>query len=148
MENGAGWGLAKVAELNGLPGPAHLLELKDEIALTSDQSNEIQILHGKMKVQAIKSGKRLIMLEEELEARFQSELPTDTELKAMLTAIEKTRSQLRFIHLSTHLRTPKILTKKQIDTYNNLRGYTSKEPCENIPKGHDAAMWRKHNQCE
>jgi len=28
------WGLAKAAELNGVPGPAHLLELKDEIPLS------------------------------------------------------------------------------------------------------------------
>ncbi|MBT3972460.1 MAG: hypothetical protein HOE99_01485, partial [Acidiferrobacteraceae bacterium] len=26
--NGRGWGLAKPAELNGVPGPAHLLEMQ------------------------------------------------------------------------------------------------------------------------
>ena len=88
------------------------------------------------------------MLEEELEARLLSKLPTDTELKTMLLAIEQTRSQLRFIHLSTHLKTPHILTKQQIQTYNKVRGYSSIDPCNNIPKGHDATMWRKHNQCE
>ena len=49
LERGGGWGMAKVAELNGLPGPAHLLELKNEIELTNDQLNEIQILHDEMK---------------------------------------------------------------------------------------------------
>ncbi len=31
LRNGGGWGLAKAAELNGVPGPAHLLEMKKEI---------------------------------------------------------------------------------------------------------------------
>ena len=34
LKNGQGWGLAKAAELNGVPGPAHLLEMKNEIDLT------------------------------------------------------------------------------------------------------------------
>ncbi|ASJ73300.1 hypothetical protein [Granulosicoccus antarcticus] len=89
LERGGQWGLAKVAELNGLPGPAHLLELENEIELTGDQLNEIQILHDEMREQAIENGKRLIMLEGELEARFQHDLPTETDLKTMLIAIEK-----------------------------------------------------------
>ncbi len=148
LERGGGWGLAKAAELNGLPGPAHLLELKNDIGLTRDQLEAIQRLHEEMKSQAIEHGKQLIELEAELETRFQTELPTDAELKAMLLAIAQTRAQLRFIHLSTHLKTPSILTKQQIDAYNQLRGYASKDPCNNVPKGHKEAMWRKHNQCE
>ena len=30
LKNGEGWGLAKAAELNGVPGPAHLLEIADQ----------------------------------------------------------------------------------------------------------------------
>jgi hypothetical protein len=37
LRRGGGWGLALAAELNGMPGPAHLLELKDQIPLDSDQ---------------------------------------------------------------------------------------------------------------
>lgn len=148
LERGGGWGMAKAAELNGLPGPLHLLELKNEIGLTNDQLDEIQTLYNQMKEQAIEHGKRFIMLEKELEERFQSNPPTDTELNTMLQAIGQVRSQLRFIHLSTHLKTPRILTEQQIQTYNQLRGYSSVDPCDNVPKGHDATMWRKHNQCE
>ncbi len=35
--NGRGWSLARPAELNGVPGPAHLLEMKSEISLSSEQ---------------------------------------------------------------------------------------------------------------
>jgi hypothetical protein len=34
LKNGSGWGLAKAAELNGVPGPVHLLEMRDEIGLS------------------------------------------------------------------------------------------------------------------
>ena len=64
----------------------------------------------------------------------------------MLTAIEKSRTALRYIHLATHLATPEILTEEQIARYNMLRGYGG-APCANVPAGHDPAMWRKHNGC-
>ncbi len=31
LRRGGGWGLAKAAELNGVPGPVHLLEMKEAI---------------------------------------------------------------------------------------------------------------------
>jgi hypothetical protein len=37
LRRGEGWGLALPAELNGMPGPAHLLELKDQIPLSQYQ---------------------------------------------------------------------------------------------------------------
>ena len=57
------------------------------------------------------------------------------------------RAQLRFVHLSTHLKTPDILTLEQIKLYNELRGYSADDPCTNIPAGHDPEMWKKHNNC-
>lgn len=147
LKRGGGWGLAKAAELNGLPGPIHVLELKDDIALTAKQTENIQALYDGMKTQAIESGERLIKLEQALEKRFQSDPPTDEELAMMLDEIGKTRTNLRFIHLATHLKTPLILSKQQIETYNSLRGYGTGDPCKKIPKGHNPAMWKKHNGC-
>ncbi len=49
LEKGAGWGLARAAELNGIPGPAHLLELKHEIGLTVEQIEKIKIIYNQMK---------------------------------------------------------------------------------------------------
>ena len=34
LREGSGWGLALPAELNGFPGPAHVLELSDELGLS------------------------------------------------------------------------------------------------------------------
>src|SRR5210317_2643476 len=53
LKNGRGWGLAKAAELNGVPGPAHLLEMKSEIALSKDQVKKIEAIYKEMKRKAI-----------------------------------------------------------------------------------------------
>ncbi len=37
LENGEGMGIVKYAELNGYPGPKHVLELVNELRLTEEQ---------------------------------------------------------------------------------------------------------------
>jgi hypothetical protein len=69
-------------------------------------------------------------------------------LDELLGEIAETYRALRHTHLSAHLKTPGILTGEQIEKYNTLRGYSSDDPCENIPAGHDPVMWRRHNDCE
>jgi hypothetical protein len=49
LKNGRGIGLALAAELNGYPGPLHVLELADRLALTENQKASIQYLFESMK---------------------------------------------------------------------------------------------------
>lgn len=147
LRRGGGWGLAKAAELNGIPGPAHLLELQGEIPLNAAQVNAITALRDRMRAQAIAEGEVLIGLERELEHGFRQGNVTAESLRQMLEGIAASRARLRFIHLSTHLETPKILTAHQIKRYNSLRGYDG-DPCANVPEGHNEDMWKKHNGCE
>ena len=147
LTEGKGWGLAKAAELNGVPGPAHLLEMKKEIALTDSQVKKIQQLFNKMNGKARLLGKQLIQLEADLNEAFASQSLNKESLQEKLTNIEKVRSQLRYVHLSTHLETPAILKAEQIARYNSLRGYND-DPCANVPSGHDKEMWLKHNNCK
>lgn len=146
LRRGGGWGLAKAAELNGLPGPAHLLELKDRIPLTAPQVTAVETLYLDMKARAIAEGEKLITLERELDRSVKDGRITDSSLRDVLRRIAVSREKLRYIHLSTHLKTPKILSQTQIARYNRLRGYAD-DPCANVPDGHDPAMWRRHNQC-
>lgn len=148
LQRGGGWGLAKAAELNGVPGPAHLLEMKDEVPLSEAQVAAISEVYEGMKSRAIEQGERLIALERELEAHFRNRSITDTILRSSLEDIAEARKELRYTHLSTHLQTPDILSPDQIDRYNTLRGYSNPDPCANIPEGHDPSMWRKHNGCK
>ncbi|WP_198662924.1 hypothetical protein [Cohaesibacter intestini] len=148
LQRGAGWGLAKAAELNGVPGPAHLLEMQKDITLTPEQIAALQRLFDEMNEKARLQGATLIDLERELETHFRSGNITDAILKDSLHRIAEARESLRYIHLSAHLKTPAILTKQQIALYNTLRGYAKDDPCSSVPKGHDPAMWKKHNGCQ
>ena len=60
---------------------------------------------------------------------------------------EQLRGRLRVVHLETHLAMVDILTPDQVKEYNKLRGYVSKDPCDNIPEGHSAELWKTHNNC-
>jgi hypothetical protein len=147
LKNGRGWGLAKAAELNGLPGPVHLLEMKDEINLSNQQVREIEKLYKKMKEEAVPLGLELIELERQLNNHFANRTITSELLDILLEGVAQVQKKLRYVHLSTHLKTPNILTPEQIALYNQLRGYSSHDPCEDIPKGHDPIMWKKHHDC-
>jgi len=147
LKKGGGWGLAKAAELNGVPGPAHILEMADKIHLTDKQKKEIQKIYNDMKAEAVELGEQLIRLEMELNDNFAKRTINQELLEKSIQEIENVRANLRVVHLSTHLQTPNILTNEQIILYNNLRGY-SKDPCQNIPEGHNAEMWKQHNGCK
>lgn len=59
-------GLALAAELNGYPGPSHVLELADELDLSSDQRGQVQRLFDSMKAEAVPLGSKLIEQESDL----------------------------------------------------------------------------------
>jgi hypothetical protein len=147
LRRGGGWGLALAAELNGMPGPAHLLELKDEIALTPEQVAAIETIFQQMKADAISAGERLIAAEQAVEEAFRSGSLEKDKLRRLIGEAETARSELRYIHLSRHLETPPLLTSAQIERYKILRGYQD-DPCATVPEGHDPAMWKLHNGCK
>ena len=148
LKAGAGWGLAKAAELNGFPGPKHVLEMQKEIGLTAEQEKMVNALFQEMNKEAIALGNTYLEYEKELNNRF-AERNIDADiLEELLGKISETYKSLRYTHLSAHLKTATILTEEQIRKYNALRGYATGDPCVNIPQGHDPVMWRKHNNCD
>lgn len=146
LRRGGGWGLALAAELNGMPGPAHLLELKDQIPLAADQVAKTQALLDEMRRAAIPTGDRLIAAEKALEAAFATGKVDESSLRRLLADAESARSELRFIHLSQHYKTVQFLRPEQIKRYNILRGY-AEDPCKNIPAGHNPEMYKRHMGC-
>ncbi len=146
LRRGGGWGLALAAELNGMPGPTHLLELKDRIPLTSEQVDKTQALLDEMRKAAIPTGERFIAAEKALETAFASGKVDESSLRRLLADAESARSELRFIHLSQHYKTVLFLTPEQIKRYNILRGYAD-DPCKSIPAGHNPEMYKRHMGC-
>ena len=55
-----GMGLALPAELNGHPGPVHLLGLGDPLRRTKEQRTRVQEFHAAMQADALPPGGRLI----------------------------------------------------------------------------------------
>lgn len=136
LKNGKGWGLAKAAELNGIPGPIHLLEMKREIGLSAAQVRKIQAAYQAMKENVVPLGLRLIALERELNGNFARGTITKDILKRLMRKIAQARMELRYEHLVTHLSTPAILTPHQIALYNKLRGYSAGSGHAHGAKGH------------
>jgi hypothetical protein len=52
LRKGAGMGLAKAAELNGYPGPLHVLALTTELRLTPDQVRRVAGIRERMRAAA------------------------------------------------------------------------------------------------
>lgn len=150
LGNGEGWGLAKPAELNGVPGPVHLIELAKEIGLTTSQVEKLKALYEEMKVQAIALGKDYIAKEKALDDYFRSGQFRDLALREKVDQAAQALANLRFLHLSYHHRTLNIVTPEQVTQYNQLRGYSQviNDPCATVPPGHDPDMFRKHMGCK
>ncbi len=98
LRAGAGWGLAKAAELNGLPGPKHILEMKKEIELTAEQEKMVIALYKDMNKEAIELGNKLIEYEEELNNRFAERNIDEKMLDKLLEKYQK-HTNLYALHI-------------------------------------------------
>lgn len=116
-------GLALSAELNGYPGPSHVLELADKLELSTDQRMRIKALFDSMKAEALLLGAKLIEQEAELDNQFVARTVTLPSLKTSTAAMAITQGELRETHLKYHLSTAEILNPHQMRRYAELRGY-------------------------
>jgi Spy/CpxP family protein refolding chaperone len=124
------------AEFNGYPGPAHVLELGDQLRLTTEQRIRLQELHAAMKAEAIPLGERLIKQEADLDREFATRSVTPAILQAASAEIGTTQGALRLAHLRYRLSTLDVLTPEQIRRYGELRGYQALEGHGHGSKGH------------
>lgn len=125
---GRGMGLAVAAELNGYPGPSHLLELADKLDLSAEQRARVQGLFDSMKAEAVPLGTKLIEQEAGLDRLFAGRTVTPESLRTQTAVVAATQGTLRETHLKYHLSTVAILTPGQMQRYAELRGYGSSAP--------------------
>jgi hypothetical protein len=123
LANGRGMGLALAAELNGFPGPSHVLELADKLELSPDQRAGVKALFDAMKAEALPLGSKLIEQEHDVDRKFATRTITPEALAASTALIGATQGALRETHLKYHLSTAAILTHDQLERYAGLRGY-------------------------
>ncbi|HEV7603212.1 MAG TPA: hypothetical protein VGO49_23525 [Bradyrhizobium sp.] len=120
---GRGMGLALAAELNGYPGPSHVLEVADALELSADQRASVQQLFDSMKAEAIPLGVKLVEQETALNEQFARRTVTPESLKASTSTAATTQGTLRETHLKYHLQTVALLSPAQLRRYAELRGY-------------------------
>jgi hypothetical protein len=138
LRAGRGMGLALPAELNGYPGPVHVLELADKLQLSAEQRERTRALLEAMKAEAVPLGERLIELETALDRAFARRTITARSLAEITASIGAARASLRAAHLRYHLSQVEILSPDQVARYASLRGYGG--PSSHGPgKQHDPA---------
>ena len=121
--DGRGMGFAKAAELNGYPGPAHVLDLAEELALTAEQRAKAQQLKDSMK-EAATLGANLVDVERQLNVLFGRREANDENVTPLVEEIGHLQAEIRLVHLRAHIEMRKVLTTDQIHEYKQQRGYT------------------------
>lgn len=122
---GRGMGFALAAELNGYPGPMHVLEHADALGLTSAQRATAEGLRERMAAEAQALGARIVAMEEELDGLFASGAADTGRLAALTASLGALNGRLREVHLATHIAMRDALEPAQRETYARLRGYAA-----------------------
>jgi hypothetical protein len=125
LTKGQGMALALAAEVNGYPGPRHLLDAAaaGQLDLRPDQREAILRLYDRMLAEAKANGQEILQAEERLAMRFRQGHIDEASLRDTLGRIGQLRAELRFTHLRTHLETKALLTEAQLARYKAVRGY-------------------------
>ncbi|MBD0273964.1 MAG: Spy/CpxP family protein refolding chaperone [Acetobacteraceae bacterium] len=121
---GRGMGMARAAELNGHPGPMHVLELRDRLGLAPEQEAAVRASFARMEAAAKPLGAELVERERALDRAFAGGAVTTDRLRSMAAAIGEVQGRLRAVHLAAHVETRAILTDEQVRAYDALRGYS------------------------
>jgi hypothetical protein len=116
-------GLAKSAELNGYPGPRHVLDLASNLGLNESQKLKIEMLYENMSREAKTLGLELVSIEQDIDEVFSNGTVTEEKLKLMTARSAELYGQIRFIHLYANLDTLEILSVEQVQLYGKIRGY-------------------------
>jgi hypothetical protein len=123
LKAGRGMGLALAAELNGYPGPLHVLELADRLGLSDQQKERVASLFEAMKGEAVALGEKLIAAEAALDRQFADRTVTEASLVEGVQEVASIQATLRAAHLRYHLSTVEALAPEQVARYAELRGY-------------------------
>jgi hypothetical protein len=125
LEAGRGLGYAKAAELNGYPGPKHVLELADELELSESQRARTRELFEAMQDRAAGLGRDLIAAEAALDEAFARGEISPGRLTELVAASARIEGELRRVHLEAHLDQAALLDDEQVTRYVRLRGYAA-----------------------
>jgi hypothetical protein len=125
LREGRGMGASLPAELNGAPGPMHVLELLQQLKVTPEQRVALERVTADMKASAQHLGAQVIAEELELDKGFKAGAIDEKGIAGATARIAALQGQLRAVHLVAHLTTKKLLSEEQVLAYNQARGYAT-----------------------
>ncbi len=128
---GAGSGFARAAEMNGYPGPMHVLELADRLAINVEQRAATQSLMNEHKARARTLGEQLVAAERDLDTLFARRAAEAGAVDAATRRVGLLQADLRAEHLKTHVAQTALLSADQVRMYSVLRGYAGTGASEN-----------------
>jgi Spy/CpxP family protein refolding chaperone len=123
LETGRGMGLAKSAEVNGHPGPAHVLELAEQLKLTPEQRALVKDAFDRMQAKAKALGEAYIKAEKAVDQAFKAGPARASEVSALVGEASRLLGEVRLSHLLAHVEITPVLTPEQRARYAELRGY-------------------------
>lgn len=123
---GRGMGFALPAELNGWPGPMHILEFAEPLRLTPDQRSQIKAIFDRMQARAREAGARYVEAEKALDSQFRSPQADREAVRRLAIEADRLRAEKRLAHLEAHIEAAPILTPEQRTEYGRLRGYAQR----------------------
>jgi hypothetical protein len=119
---GRGMGLARSAELNGFPGPMHVLEHDKDLALSATQRARVKAVMDDMKAKGRVLGQRYVDAEKAVDDAFRAKAGAKR-IAARVAAANRILGDIRMAHLAAHLEITPLLTAAQLTKYAELRGY-------------------------
>jgi hypothetical protein len=125
LREGRGMGASLPAELNGVPGPMHVLELSQRLKVTVEQRAVLEAIAADMRASAKHLGEKVIAAEAELDRAFKTGSIDEKGIADATARIAALLGQLRAVHLSAHLKTKRLLSDEQVMAYNQARGYST-----------------------
>lgn len=133
--NGRGAGYALTAELNSYPGPKHVLDLRQELALSAEQVQQIEAVFQQMSNAAKPVGQTVVEREQTFSTAFASDTITEAEVEEQTQELALLYGEYRAIHIQAHLQMKQLLTPEQVATYDQLQGYSNSE-IQLVPNPH------------
>lgn len=121
--DGRGMGLARPAEVNGFPGPMHVIELGEPLKLTAAQLERVRAVYERMKAKATDLGARYVDAEKAVDAAFKSGRGDAGEVSARVAEANRLLAEIRLTHLVAHIEITPMLSAEQLARYAELRGY-------------------------
>ncbi len=128
LRAGRGMSLALAAELNGYPGPRHVLDLAEALDLTPAQKAETEALFTEMQARASALGTQVLAAEQRLDRLFAEGTADPDGVRALTAELGALQGSLRYTHLHYHLRMKGLLDASQVAAYDRLRGYHGVAP--------------------